>query len=605
MKTQNLSISKDEWLADALKNNGYDMIPTNVILDKTLTGIGATHGELLARRNSIIIEPNVPVILCKTENEADYLAVYGKTSVTQIKTYLNRSDTTYKKLITTPESFKKIRNAATSLNINIYTEFFCLFDECEKITQDSDYRPAISQPIHDFFRFTNKAFVSATPLNPSHPEFKNQDFSKIKIQPDFDYKKDITLIFTNSFINQVRETLSNLADSSCICIFFNKTDAINKLIEELGITDYKIFCSEKSVKKLNERFIEKANTTVELPLAKYNFFTCRFYSGLDIVLINQKPDIIILTNLATATYTAIDPFTDAVQIQGRFRSGFNTLTHITTINPQIKALSPKEIETKIEVFKENYENARANHATETDTFRKQALFEDLNNLKYNDFLGENGEINYFAIDNYHNEERVKGYYQSMQNLITAYQETWHFNISTVNAITTVGQDDYMIISNTKGERDRMKLIAECLERIRIDHENGLLDDERKDEYIRPLKGYAEYKYIASIFNKIGIEGIEKANYLKGQMNKAVKQHDKEQAEGLRFSPEVLKAIEAEFEIGRYLSKEEIKQRLKAIYKAYSIEHKVTQDTIKDYFDTTQSNSRDKPSYKLLCFNPQR
>lgn len=89
------------------------------------------------------------------------------------------------------------------------------------------------------------------------------------------------------------------------------------------------------------------------------------------------------------------------------------------------------------------------------------------------------------------------------------------------------------------------------------------------------------------------------------MNKAVKQHDKEQAEGLRFSPEVLKAIEAEFEIGRYLSKEEIKQRLKAIYKAYSIEHKVTQDTIKDYFDTTQSNSRDKPSYKLLCFNPQR
>lgn len=153
--------------------------------------------------------------------------------------------------------------------------------------------------------------------------------------------------------------------------------------------------------------------------------------------------------MATANYTAIDPFTDAVQIQGRFRSGFNSLTHITTINPQMKALSTKEIETKIAVFKENYETARANHSTETDTFRKQALLEDMNNLKYNDFLDENGEINHFAIDNYHNEERVKGYYQSMQNLITAYQGTLHFNLNVVNAIATVGQDDYMIISTAK------------------------------------------------------------------------------------------------------------------------------------------------------------
>lgn len=601
MKTQNISISKNEWLTDALKNNGYNMIPSNIILDKTLTGIGATHGELQAKRNSIIIEPNVPVILGKTENESDYLAVYAKTTEAQVRAYLKRSDIIYKKLITTPESFKKIRKAATALNIDIYTDFFCLFDECEKITQDSDYRPAISQPIHDFFHFANKAFVSATPLNPSHPEFINQNFSKMKILPDFDYKKDITLIFTNSFINQVSETLANLAESPCVCIFFNKTDAINLLIDELKLTDYKIFCSEKSVKKLNERFIENAIDTVELPLAKYNFFTCRFYSGLDIVLRKHNPDILILTNLATANYTAIDPFTDAVQIQGRFRSGFNSLTHITTINPQMKALSTKEIETKIAVFKENYETARANHATETDTFKKQALFEDMSKLSYNDFLDENGEINYFAMDNYHNEERVKGYYQSMQNLITAYQGTLHFNLNVVNAIATVGQDDYMIISTTKSVKERMKMIVETLERIRIDHENGLLDDERKKEYIIPLKGYAEYQYIAPIFYKIGIKGIEKANYLKGEINKAVKQYDKEQAEKLRFSPEVLKTIEAEFEVESYISKEVIKQRLKNIFAEFRINYKVIQDTIKDYFDTKVHGA----SYKLVRFNPKR
>ena len=38
---------------------GCNMIPTNTILNKTLTGLGATHSEIHSKRNSIIIEPNV------------------------------------------------------------------------------------------------------------------------------------------------------------------------------------------------------------------------------------------------------------------------------------------------------------------------------------------------------------------------------------------------------------------------------------------------------------------------------------------------------------------------------------------------------------------
>ena len=42
-------------------------IPTNTILYKKLTGLGATYGEITAKRNSIIIEPNVPVIIRSEE----------------------------------------------------------------------------------------------------------------------------------------------------------------------------------------------------------------------------------------------------------------------------------------------------------------------------------------------------------------------------------------------------------------------------------------------------------------------------------------------------------------------------------------------------------
>lgn len=167
MQTIKAMLNKGEWLSKALKRLGYDMIPSNCILDKTLTGLGATSCEIEAKRNSIIIEPNVPVILGKLNNYDNIEAVYQKCTPYNIKAYL-KLDMKYKKIMTTPESFEKIRKAAKELGINIYEKFFCLYDECEKTTQDIDYRRSITKPIHDFFAFKDKAMVSATPLDMSH-----------------------------------------------------------------------------------------------------------------------------------------------------------------------------------------------------------------------------------------------------------------------------------------------------------------------------------------------------------------------------------------------------------------------------------------------------
>lgn len=142
MATEEILIHKGEWLTDALRRQGYQHIPTNVILDKTLTGLGATYTELHSKRNSIIIEPNVPVILEKTEGHPEWLAVWEQCTVKQVEKYL-LSAYKEKKLICTPEGFSKIRKAANKLNINIYQDYFCLMDECEKFIQDVDFRKRI------------------------------------------------------------------------------------------------------------------------------------------------------------------------------------------------------------------------------------------------------------------------------------------------------------------------------------------------------------------------------------------------------------------------------------------------------------------------------
>ena len=110
METTTLELHNNEWLSDALRRGGYgENIPTNVILDKTLTGVGATYCEIHAKRNSIIIEPNVPVIQCKLDNEEMPLeGVYSEVRPMSLRKYLTREDIPYKKILTTPESFYKI-----------------------------------------------------------------------------------------------------------------------------------------------------------------------------------------------------------------------------------------------------------------------------------------------------------------------------------------------------------------------------------------------------------------------------------------------------------------------------------------------------------------
>ena len=606
MKIVKAILQKGEWLLDALKRIGHSMIPTNCILNKTLTGLGATHSEIHSKRSSIIIEPNVPVILGKLDENETLEAVYAKCTPYNLKKYL-QMDIQYKKIITTPESFHKIRKAAEDLGINIYKSFFCLFDECEKVTQDIDYRRKISQPIYDFFRFEQKAFVSATPLPMSHPDFERQGFQMVKVEPSFDYRKDLTLIVTNSYYECLRRVLDSLKDSKHICIFFNVTDGITELISNLGIADYKVFCSEDSVKKLMKRGMMQAYSQIDYPLARYNFFTCRFYSALDIRIGKYKPDIIMLTDHRTANWTMIDPFTEAIQIQGRFRKRgkddvtYNSLTHISTVNPDIKVRSKEEIQNRVERFIANYYLLKEEHDAELDEFKKQAILEDMSNLKYQDLIDERGEVNPFSVDNLYNEERVRSYYQSAEALYHAYLDTGFFNVTFLNVCDCVGADDIERLNNTKVQIDQRKIILQLIVRIEEWFMEGKITYQDKEMHLDFFRQQPEGNYVLTAYEKIGKDAIVSAEYKRSLIDRKVREFDKAQANKLRFSENVLKDIQREFPLGVYIPKKDIQQRLHMILQENGVMYKVTQDSIRDYYDVTESNSKELPSFKLNVF----
>ena len=122
MKTKKLLIEKGQYLSDILTE-----IPTNSIVSKTVPGCGATTLEIETKRNSIIIVPNVPVIHSKCDKYPDLLGVYEGVSVQDIIDYL-RTDHPFKKLITTPESYQKIKMAMEKLEVDMFSDYFCLMD---------------------------------------------------------------------------------------------------------------------------------------------------------------------------------------------------------------------------------------------------------------------------------------------------------------------------------------------------------------------------------------------------------------------------------------------------------------------------------------------
>ncbi len=593
-----------EKLIDALKSIGEETIPDNSIIDKTETGIGATYLELhKTNRSSIIIEPTVPVIRDKTFNKDKFLAVYEDCTWQDVVKYLKHTDIKWKKLLTTPESFWKIRKACEELHINMYEVFFCLYDECEKLTQDSGYRKKITQPIKDFFRFNHKAMVSATPLLPVYdPRFKG--FRLIKVKPQYDYKKDLTLIVTNNYEGTVRNTLLNkYNDSPHVFIFYNTTDGVDALINSLGIAEEsKVFCSRDSMKKLKKRGFMNVSDNFCHPLAKYNFLTCRFYSALDIILKeHEKPDVVLLTNLFQAEHSMIDPYTEAVQAQGRFRKVFKdstryrSLTHITNVRNTLTVKSDEDLDIEIEEFLKTYENLKDRLQAATTETQRNAILKEMGKVSFAEFVDGDGDIDYFAIRNRYNRERVRRLYLSGEALRQGYEATGHFNVNYQSVFQPGGEDDRFEISRASTFADRCKLMLARLDELQTDSSFDI------DAYKAIFKETKDGELIVEAYSKLGREVFEENKYRRADIKKALEKYN---IEAMRLNPEVLQEIQATFPLNVKLEQSKIQEDLQAIYKRYGIEYKVKKNTIEDYYDVSPSYSKKPYTYTLHAWNPK-
>lgn len=618
MNEKSIYIKNGQRLSDV-----YSIIEPNTILCKFLTGIGATHLEITAPRHSILIEPNIPPIKGKCANPQyksyNLFGVIQKVSIDDVSNYLDKTlrSKKYIKILTTPESFSKVKAAFEDCGIDLYSTCFLLMDECHKFIQDVDYRENITLPVDDFFCFKEKAFVSATPIIPSDPRFEEQRFTLVNVVPNYikgrplteiyhfpdkateELYKDmtttvgipltelnheklkVTQVYTNNVLESVKKWIKIKEDndeanatSHPFCFFINSTNIIHQLIVKLEIQDRStVFCAEKSVKKLQESGFKNAFEDWSIEhINTYMFFTSRFFTALDIEM-DVAPHLVFVSAPLIANSTMIDPVTDVRQAIGRFRNGIVDVAHIANVSKDaFPDRNIDEIKEYITAMRGAYDAINTLYKDTTNEIVKEAYKSALDALPYNRFI-RNGQKDYFAIDNYIHQEIVRSCYHSQANLSDRYAAAGCFETCWTEKFYFQYDDSDRLSLHQEGKSKRairMEIVA-ILDKLSKEE-----DSEAKKSQLAELR--QKDAFIVDAYTLIGKEEIERCKYYPKRIREAIILRKKN-------GTEVVQLIKNSFVVNQRYTLKQIKNELNRIYKDLNIqgEKRVTAQTIKDYF----------------------
>lgn len=326
-------LNNDEKLGDII-----DILPYGLI-DKKITGIGATTLELKSQRNSIIVMPTKALAYDKynsLENKEDvllcigtgYLDLIEPISELKICNYIKEKDISYHKIIVIADSIGKVVSALLKYDKNVYANYFFMVDEIDSLQSNNKLRKRISNVIDYYFKFKvqMRALVSATINEFSHPLLKEEPLTI------FDYKtpkkRDITLIYTKNTNVILAEKIISIADNSQekIVVAYNSIlnilQTIRLLPEELQ-AQCNILCSDTNKTEVEEYYTLLNDGRLE---RRITFMTSSYFSGIDIY---DTCHLICVSN--TNRLFSILSLNIIAQVYGRFRNGIISDTIIYNV----------------------------------------------------------------------------------------------------------------------------------------------------------------------------------------------------------------------------------------------------------------------------------
>ncbi|WP_286857418.1 MULTISPECIES: hypothetical protein [Sphingobacterium] len=558
---------KDIKLSDLISQ-----IPSDCIFNKNIAGIGATYLEIMNRlRNSIIIVPYVPVINGKVKFHKQSQKIRGvtdKVDVKMIVNYLKNENIYPKKLMTTPESFYKIIDAMDLLGIDVYNDYFLMFDECDRITTDVDFRSSIVNPMNEFFKFKNKAFVSATALQPSDPRFR--DFTFYELVPKCKYSQPLKLIATNNPPEVLKAEIEKIfADDSCaqIFVFFNTIHGILTFIEKNNLADDSaVFCSKINADRIKSKTglqLNMYDNIDEKSLKRINFLTSRFYTAVDIFA-DSSPHVFILSDPRWFPHTMVDLYRDVAQIGGRIRNFvLKSFTFISSHTKRNFYRSEEDAREYLRLNKFAFKQIRDMKNTSIFEESKELIDDILRRTPYATFMLNEHKQNYFMIDNYLLKNLVTSYYTTSNNWFREFQsaelkKTFDvtFFISNADKLSHYPRSLNLDRHSTTVE----KVIEQILSADEMDN------DAEKLEMLSDLE--ENYPVICEGYKILGKERLLKCKKSEKRILKEIILHRQER--GVYENFDFLNELELTLTVGQFYPEEKLRSIVSDLINKYDL-----------------------------------
>jgi len=567
-------------------------IPNNTLINKVLTGWGATYSELEANRNSIILVPNKAQIESKyaCKEDSHYLhPVTEKYKEQQLVAHIENANGRSIKFISTPEGLKKLIKAILITGGNPYTDYFILMDECHKLTKDIKFRVNISTCIDDFFCFHNKAMISATPFMPSDPRL--QYFKKIKVIHTREVRKRIELKLVNNLGAAFKEYIDGY-DGEKLFVFFNSIQGIHSLVTKFGLqSTAKVFCSEDGVEVLHHLGLQEHCYSVITTenLGNINFLTSSFFNGLDIKLDSITPDVLILTDRNYVEHTIIDPNTDTYQILGRFRQAdptamrpdnYRNATHIVSIKSNRAVKLEPALLIDIDISKNRYHQILGLQATTHDTYLKNTVYgEALKRVTpYANLLNEHGDFDYFKYDNFLYEHQLKLCYCQDLAVGLTYIKSELFEFTETKKIFP--DEELISMSKAAGRYSKASIARVLVKLVANENNRGVIG---ADAYYEDLS--KRFPLITNAVDSLGFDEVAQLG-TKTKIETALRKLEMEQG---KLSQGIIDAVYSKFMVGVSYEVSYVKSKLLAIFADYGIETNLKSTDIDTYFHTDYFN----------------
>ena len=553
------------------------------IVNKGITGCGATTLAIEDAHKTIICSPRINLIKNKSRQHKGTLAVYGDVRNVEIEDYLR--NTPKPKLLATYDSIPRLSNI-----IKDKSDWRVVVDEYQYILIDSGFKSETEMLLlEELKEFPYVTYLSATPIADKYmlqmDWFKDMPYTILEWSNV--EKRFVNRVQSKNPINNAVEIVRNyqrgiyastlvngerVESKECV-IFLNSVTNIVNIIKQTGLQSDEVniivaftgeneFLVKKLVKDKQGKYYEIGSIPLKgEPHKKFTFCTSTAFAGCDFYSTCASTFVVSDNKKA---YTSIDIATELAQIAGRQRLECNPFRNTTTFIYNVDIGESRDGAYKAileKKFQDSDEYAKLNNGL-TGRNREFAIKDLLTCQKLNKYSEHyvcfNETTNRFFVNNMAYLNDCFSYDVQKENYLDGISvrkqlEDSGFNVNK-NEVHSDYEEQLECIIKKEGFSDRMKRYCEYRK-----------NKENCQYFIADVIMERQYEDLKLYYDSLGYERIKALGYKESNL--------KNEMMSKQATYHLYKEFRTIFPVGTRMLTDIIKLKMEEVYVRYGIRQK--------------------------------